>query len=223
MLGRFPKALMVALLDANAHVGSAVAPGIGAAGKQDENSNGLALRFFTETSRTFAVNTFVAQAAGPTWFGRNQQKGQRNDYICVSRSASSLVKRASIVHEIDLATKEKTDHKAVSVDIVLPVDNDPEVVANKSVKAGGGRSRFDPASLANLAHRDEFKRLVGQMQWRIAECYEKVDSQIAGPMFIDARVDAWTDVVRDAAKKAFRPLKLKRPRKSGSPTHRGQF
>ena len=214
---RYPKAVLCVLIDANAHVGSVQSCAIGSAGKQTENDNGERFRRYADEARVKAVNTFVEHAAAPTWFGRNQQRGQRIDYTCCDRAAGNAVVGAHVMTEVDLATAVKRDHIAVAMDI------DPGRL--RAATAGSdndlGKQRVnapvkpDAASLTEPWRRAKFQRELARRTSGIAETVHewRRGTDESSPAHLDERIAAWTEAVQDAAESSFKRPKKKRPRK----------
>lgn len=206
-----PKALQVVLADLNARVGSVKAACFGEHGAEIENENGALARSAFQNNHLNAVNTFFANAAGPTWYGRNQSKGHRIDYVAVARESAHLVTHAVRDESIDLATAIKTDHVAVWCDIAVVGDDRPlEATKPQSV----GLPKFDPKSLNDPACVNKFRETLDKGQAKIdAKWAARPNGEIKSPMALDERVEEWTKLMQRAALSSFAPINQRRPKK----------
>ena len=206
-----PKALVAVLADFNARAGSVPAPCFGDYGSEEETENGELMRSFLCINALAATNTMSEEGAGPTWFGMNQAKGHRIDYIAVPLDNIHLVSNVLADAAIDLATATKTDHVAVRCDIDLRHAERmhiPKTARMNVVK------RIDPQSLADPSARYDFACRVMAGQRHIEEQWSgRSLAHAQSPMAIDERTEAWTSMVQQAANAAFRSQQMRLPNK----------
>ena len=208
---RSPKALPVVLADFNARVGSVEAPCLGIHGAETENENGALLRHFLCANELVAVNTLHPIGCEPTWYGPNQAKGHRIDYIATHRDNAGLVTNVTVDVGLDLATAAKTDHVAVRCDLLpLEATSDPK----QDVRLATGIKKIDPISLHDVVARKRFEQRVAQGQKRIEREWAcRGASEAASPMAIDERTEAWTTMVQHAANSSFKAASMCKPNK----------
>ena len=106
-----PRNLVIVGIDGNARMGSQTNEYVGGVEKATESSNGSLLRAMATECKLVVVNTFFP--AGCTWTDAHYNH-YRIDYVLVSQNAFKHVDTCAVLDGIDLATKCRDDHNALS-------------------------------------------------------------------------------------------------------------
>ena len=131
---------LVALLDANARVGSIESPSIGSRHAEEGNSSGAIFHEWLLQEDLILPQTMTSHHEGESaaWW-HSSGSSARLDYIAVSSSLSSSWIRTRI-SSVDL-TMSKRDHAAVELDLMLNVWK-----ADRSKPFKSGRAAFAPGA-----------------------------------------------------------------------------
>ena len=108
---------IVALLDANAKMGSVVSPGVGAFAQESQCDNGLLLAEFVEKLNSMLPSTFHEFVSGDTATLKAGEKHQRRiDHVAVSQCNEGVAKTTHVEIGFDMFTS-CVDHAAVVVTV----------------------------------------------------------------------------------------------------------
>ena len=159
---KYHSAHILILADFNAKLGSVAADHIGTWEAQEENSNGMLLRFFLGEHNLAAVNTFFEEGAGYTWTG-TQGHLARIDYILWSLSELCMVEQCAVNRDIRLADCERDDHCLVAACIEV-TDNGDEIAVQPDVPVANRSTtrRLCNAKLEDGGIKYEFEQWIWQ-------------------------------------------------------------
>ena len=109
----------IALIDANAKLGSVTASSVGSHQADEQNSNGLALHSWLQRNDLFLPQTFEGchQGAAATWTHANGSLG-RIDFFAVSSNVQQDVVTTYVDEDVDLQVS-RADHKCVVAKLQL--------------------------------------------------------------------------------------------------------
>ena len=149
---------VIALLDANAHIGSVPSEFVGQVDEEEEVGPGEAMHDFLKAVKLAAPSTFLG--GGPTWRHMRSGHWHRCDYVLVPRAMRDSCLHAWVDRTAAIALGLQEDHRAAMLELVVVPADGPAggAVAQRTKRPRGFYSRE--------ALKDEVVRETLDEAWR---------------------------------------------------------